>query len=181
MYLDLLKTGGPVLTVILVLAGIGLFFFFERLITLTTIRNRIREGEDSHPFLSQMQRKLGSLRGARIDEQGELIEQQIDRLFKNFRIISTVAVVSPLLGLLGTTTGMIKIFNTIEKTENLKYVNELAMGIGEALYTTIGGLIVGIVLTILLNILKERVSTIRHMALDRYTRFSTGGTIGTRA
>jgi len=97
----------------------------------------------------------------------------VDRLFKNIRIISTVATVSPLLGLLGTTTGMIRIFNTIEQARELRYVSELAVGIGEALYTTIGGLIVAIVLTILVSVLREMISSIRHEVIDQITRSAT--------
>ncbi|MBP6983082.1 MAG: MotA/TolQ/ExbB proton channel family protein [Thermotogaceae bacterium] len=94
----------------------------------------------------------------------------VERLTRNFRFISTAATVAPLLGLLGTVTGMVKIFNSLDKTENLKYAGQLAMGIGEALYTTIAGLIVAITLTVLLNIIKEMITSIENELTDIYLK-----------
>lgn len=167
MYLDIIKTGGPIFVVIFVIAAIGLFFFFERFLSLTVLKNSIRNDDESHPFLKRLSSRISGTRTVKIDEISEVIEIESVRLSKNFRIVSTAATVSPLLGLLGTTTGMIKIFNTIQKSENLKYVNELAAGIGEALYTTIAGLIVAIVLTILLSFLKEMLGTIKYELADK--------------
>ncbi len=167
MYLDIIQTGGPIIIVILVVAAIGLFFFFERLITLTIIRSSLRKGTDNS-FLDSLDSKIGRLRSGKIDEVAEFIGHETEKLHRNFRIISTCAAISPLLGLLGTTTGMIKIFNSIEKAENLKYVQDLSNGIGEALYTTIAGLIVAITLTVFLNILKEMITNIRHEITDEY-------------
>ncbi len=173
VYVQLLSTGGPVLVIILIVAAVGLFFFFERFITFSGIRNTLRKGDTHNPFVVRIQKKLSSARNMRSEEQTDIVELEVDRLFKNIRIISTAATVSPLLGLLGTTTGMIRIFNTIEQARELRYASELAVGIGEALYTTIGGLIVAIVLTILVSVLREMISSIRHEVLDQITRSPT--------
>ncbi len=64
-------------------------------------------------------------------------------LKRNLQAISTVAVVSPLLGLLGTVVGMIITFNQISATGGADKA-QLAGGIGLALFTTAGGLIIAI-------------------------------------
>lgn len=173
VYVHLLATGGPVLVVILIVAAVGLFFFFERFITFSGIKGALRSKSTQNPFLERVSRKMTALRGLKSEDQVETLELEVDRLFKNIRIISTAATISPLLGLLGTTTGMIRIFNTIEQARELRYASELAVGIGEALYTTIGGLIVAIVLTILISLLKEMISSIRYELLDHYSHSAT--------
>ena len=58
-------------------------------------------------------------------------------------VLETVAVVSPLLGLLGTVWGMIDVFQAIE-AHGVGDAAALAGGIGTALYTTLAGLLVAI-------------------------------------
>lgn len=60
---------------------------------------------------------------------------------RNLTWLSTIAVVSPLFGLLGTVTGMIKAF-TVIALEGTNDPNALAGGISEALYTTAAGLFI---------------------------------------
>ena len=69
---------------------------------------------------------------------------QIPELEKYLGILATIAIITPLLGLLGTVTGMIKAFMVIEMREGLVHPGELAGGIWEALITTVGGLVVAI-------------------------------------
>jgi biopolymer transport protein ExbB len=166
-YLDIINTGGPIIIVILITAAVGLFFFFERIISLLSIRNAMRTGGENH-FLEQLNEKINGSRSKSADEIQEIVGLHCEKLHKNFRIITTATTISPLLGLLGTTTGMIKIFNTIEKTEGLKHAEELARGIGEALYTTIAGLVVAITLSVLTGIIKELATGIRHDLTDYY-------------
>lgn len=166
-YLDIINTGGPIIIVILITAAVGLFFFFERIISLLTIRTAMRTGGENR-FLEQLNEKINGSRSKSADEIQEIVGLHCEKLHKNFRIITTATTISPLLGLLGTTTGMIKIFNTIEKTEGLQHAEELAHGIGEALYTTIAGLVVAITLSILTGIIKEMATGIRHDLTDYY-------------
>lgn len=173
MYLDLIATGGPILVLILIIAGIGLFFFVERLIILSSIKHALRVENEKQPFLAKVEKRLAAQKNAKADEIHEIVSLMVERLTQNFRIISTSSTVAPLLGLLGTVTGMIKIFNSIEQTQNLKYASQLAAGIGEALYTTIGGLIVAITLTVLLSVLKEMVTSIENVLTDFYLKAPT--------
>lgn len=70
--------------------------------------------------------------------------QEVSKLEKGLSILATVAGVAPLLGFLGTVTGMIQAFMTIEDLAGAANPSDLAGGIWEALTTTAFGLIVGI-------------------------------------
>ena len=75
-----------------------------------------------------------------IQEAGLL---EIPELERNIPVISTVAVISPLFGLLGTVMGMINAFTTIA-LEGTGDPQALAGGISQALLTTAGGLTIAI-------------------------------------
>ena len=70
--------------------------------------------------------------------------QEISKLEKGLPILATVAGIAPLLGFLGTVTGMITAFMTIQDLQGSANPSDLAGGIWEALITTAFGLIVGI-------------------------------------
>lgn len=71
-------------------------------------------------------------------------KQEINKLEKGLSILATIAGIAPLLGFLGTVTGMISAFMTIEDLAGSANPSDLAGGIWEALLTTAFGLIVGI-------------------------------------
>jgi biopolymer transport protein ExbB len=84
---------------------------------------------------------------------------EVPRLEKNLGVLATIAHISPLLGLLGTVTGMVKAFQVIEqKATALVPVNpgDLAGGIWEALITTVAGLAVAIPTYVAYNFLVSR-------------------------
>ena len=85
---------------------------------------------------------------------------QIPELEKYLGILATIATVAPLLGLLGTVTGMIKAFMVIEMREGLVHPGELARGIWEALVTTVGGLVVAIPAYLAYNYFVTRVNNL---------------------
>ncbi|MEW6618893.1 MAG: MotA/TolQ/ExbB proton channel family protein [bacterium] len=70
--------------------------------------------------------------------------KELVRLEKNLRVLGIIAHVSPLLGLLGTVTGMIKAFMKIQELGGRVDASVLAGGIWEALLTTAAGLSVAI-------------------------------------
>ncbi|MGB1539409.1 MAG: MotA/TolQ/ExbB proton channel family protein, partial [Rickettsiales bacterium] len=69
---------------------------------------------------------------------------EIRYLEQHLRGLEMVANVSPLLGLLGTVVGMVRAFSKLEEAGSRVDPSLLAGGIWEALLTTVGGLIVGI-------------------------------------
>ncbi len=86
---------------------------------------------------------------------------EIPKLEKNLNFLSTIAHISPLLGLLGTVVGLVKCFYIIEqKTASLGLVNpsDLAGGIWEALLTTVAGLCVAIPSYIMYNYFVHKVN-----------------------
>ncbi|MCP4869875.1 MAG: MotA/TolQ/ExbB proton channel family protein [Proteobacteria bacterium] len=74
---------------------------------------------------------------------GEVGRHEGMALQRGLVVLETVAVVAPLLGLLGTVWGMIDVFQAIE-THGVGDAAALAGGIGTALYTTLAGLLVAI-------------------------------------
>jgi biopolymer transport protein ExbB len=69
--------------------------------------------------------------------------EQMSKLMKPIDYLSIIGASAPMLGLLGTVSGMIKAFNTMG-TQGMGHPEELAGNIGEALITTATGLIIAI-------------------------------------
>ena len=77
------------------------------------------------------------------ERMGEYGENELAALERRLGALSTIATISPLMGLLGTITGMIRVFRQIS-AELDPAVSSLAGGIWEALLTTAAGLVVAI-------------------------------------
>ena len=85
--------------------------------------------------------------------------QEATRLTRRLGVLETVAAVSPLLGLLGTVLGMIRVFATISAA-GLGNPETLSSGISEAMVTTAAGLIIGIPALVAYNWLNGRADRI---------------------
>ena len=81
--------------------------------------------------------------------------QEVRALERGLPLLETVAGIAPLLGLLGTVIGMIKVFNVIS-TQGAGQASLLAGGISEALITTATGLVVGIPMLVAYNYYTNR-------------------------
>lgn len=86
--------------------------------------------------------------------------QEINKLEKGLMVLATIAGAAPLLGFLGTVTGMIAAFRQIETLEGAANPSDLAGGIWEALLTTAFGLAVGIIAYTFYNFLVSKVKKI---------------------
>ena len=109
---------------------------------------RVCEDRNSSPIANIIAKAISVLdRG--MDETKEAIEfsvnKEIHHLEKNLGTLATFAAVAPLIGFLGTVTGMVKVFMKLGETGGGVDISLLAGGIWEALITTIGGLTVGII------------------------------------
>lgn len=82
---------------------------------------------------------------------------ELPRLEHNLPVLATLARVTPLLGLLGTITGMISTFQVIERQAPYVQPAQLAQGIWEALITTAFGLVIAIPCHIAHDYLASRV------------------------
>ena len=76
----------------------------------------------------------------RVEDVGRHVVHELERFLN---ALGTIAAISPLLGLLGTVTGMIKVFEVVAVQGNSNF-SLLSIGIAEALVTTAAGLTVAI-------------------------------------
>ena len=91
-----------------------------------------------------------------IEERGS---REASTLEKRVGILSTIANLTPLLGLLGTVSGMIKTFNVIS-VQGVGNPAPLAGGIAEALITTAAGLSVAIPALVCYRIVKDKAESL---------------------
>ena len=177
--LDIFRKGGfwiwPILGIALfsTLCGIVKFIQIIRIFTpqsewVASILAAIREGDEqkatsiagrtSHPVSAVIQRCLTYVKAGPDVVEEVLYEQLIgvqNKLQSWLPFIAITAATAPLLGLLGTVSGMIRTFNviTISGTGDAK---PLAGGISEALVTTLFGLVVAIPALIIHAMLSRR-------------------------
>lgn len=168
--LEIMRKGGILMYPLAFCSVIMVAFAFERLISLRRGRvipkpfvkrllQQVREGqldreqalilcEENRSPVAQVFagaiRKWG--RPAVEVEQGILDagERATYTLRRYLRVLNTVHTISPLLGLLGTVTGMINAFNAVAVSDALGRPELLASGISEALLTTAAGLTIAI-------------------------------------
>ncbi|NQU74263.1 MAG: MotA/TolQ/ExbB proton channel family protein [Candidatus Omnitrophica bacterium] len=182
---EFMQRGGPVMWVIFLCSVVALAVVIERFMQLRKARidtgkfmnevsnllkrNRIIEAIDmcnQTPGPISQVMKAGILKHDRSrPEIREAIEDaavgEIPILEKNLSILATIAHIAPLLGLLGTVTGMVRAFQVIEqKATALQPVNpkDLAGGIWEALLTTVFGLCIAIPTYVAYNFFVNKVN-----------------------
>ncbi|MBB4284849.1 MotA/TolQ/ExbB proton channel family protein [Roseospira goensis] len=107
-------------------------------------------------------RAAGLDRVALTAEVERLGNAELDRLGRNLRMLEVIAMVSPLLGLLGTVLGMIQSFQELELAGGSANAAVLAGGIWQALLTTAAGLSVAIPAAIAANLMAARVDRVGH-------------------
>jgi biopolymer transport protein ExbB len=87
---------------------------------------------------------------------------EIYKLEKNLGLLATVSGAAPMIGFLGTVTGMIQAFISIAQEEGMISPKLLSSGIYEAMITTAAGLVVGIIAYLGYNYLVTQVSKLVH-------------------
>lgn len=91
-------------------------------------------------------------------EQAGLVE--VPLLEAKLNVLATVAQITPLMGLLGSVLGFVKLFSALEASGTLAHLETLARGVWEALICTAAGLAVSIPCYAGYNYLVSRVQTI---------------------
>lgn len=168
--------GGIVGYVITGLLAFGLLIVIERLITLTLLGSAIKkQASDSTPGNNPLGRIM-SVYQANQDLDTDDLELKLDeavlketpKIERGVNIIKVLAAVSPLLGLLGTVTGMIATFQSITLfgTGDPKL---MAGGISTALMTTVLGLISAIPLIFLHAIVAGKSKGMVHLLEEQST------------
>ncbi|WP_218745043.1 MotA/TolQ/ExbB proton channel family protein, partial [Vibrio cholerae] len=164
-----LQAGGVIGNVILVLLGVGLIIALYRGAILATLRQKIKaqlknpEQPGNNPlgrilavYNKEQQRSVEAL-------ELRLLEAVVDEqnhLETGLSMLKLLAALAPMLGLLGTVTGMIETFQVITQFGNGD-PKVMAGGISMALVTTVEGLIAAIPLLLAHNILSAQAETIR--------------------
>nr|WP_246058380.1 MotA/TolQ/ExbB proton channel family protein [Litorilituus lipolyticus] len=156
--------GGPIGYIILGIGLIGLLIALERLINLVIVGRkvnrqlktdvassdnplgRVMQVKDKHPNLDTESLEL---------KLSESILRELPKLSSKLTLIKIISVVAPLIGLLGTVTGMINTFQaiTLFGTGDPKL---MAGGISQALVTTVLGLVVAIPMVFIFAYLNGR-------------------------
>jgi biopolymer transport protein ExbB len=117
--------------------------------------------------LMRIGRPLGDINAA-IENVGKL---EVSRLEKNVAGLATIAGAAPMLGFLGTVIGMIIAFYDMSMAGNNIDIALLSTGIYQAMITTVGGLIVGILAYVCYNILVARIEKLVYLLEARTTEF----------
>ncbi len=181
-WVALFEQGGPVLGVILLISVVSLAVFLERLVYLRNGYHLPKSllNELKHLGSDQANEVIGRLKHSNrpvsylvlkmLEYQSHGSKETAERmrgpmtmvqkqLMRGVDMLSTVASIAPLLGLLGTVLGMMHVFQTIN-THGLGNASHLAGGISEALLTTIAGLLVAIPTFVAHKVIRNRSLTI---------------------
>lgn len=84
---------------------------------------------------------------------------ELKRINQNLHIIELVGLLAPLLGLLGTVTGLVEAFQTVSEAKSAIDPSMLAGGIWEALITTVAGLVIAIPAVVSHHFLEHRAAS----------------------
>ncbi len=178
---ELFRAGGPLMWIILLCSLAALTIIFERLLTLRKSRvvpNNLRQQILDLVLRSQITEDkiavvynhspLGVVYAAGLanvphgtDDMKEALEdagkQVVHSLSRYLNTLGTIASITPLIGLLGTVIGMIKVFTAIT-ANGVGDPTVLSGGISEALITTAAGLSVGIPCLMFYRYFRSRIS-----------------------
>jgi biopolymer transport protein ExbB len=97
---------------------------------------------------------------------------EVGKLEKGLVLIATIAAGAPMLGFLGTVLGMIQtFFNMAQNASGVIEISSLSEGMYQAMVTTVGGLIVGILAMFAYNFLVSRIDRVVRMLESRTMEF----------
>lgn len=181
---DLVLKGGWIMIPLALLAIVSIYVFFERTFAISSasredkdfmqkIKNFIHEGkidearklcQETNTPSSRMIEKGLSRIGRPMNDVLVAVENvgniEISKLEKGFSWLATTAAGAPMIGFLGTVTGMVQAFMALAGAGSSANVTVLSQGIYEALVTTVAGLIVGIIAMFAYNFLSSRVKKV---------------------
>lgn len=184
--LDMYFQGGVLMHPILVCSIVAVYVAIERWLVLRKarvdvgqfmmkLRSVLQKGDVPAilAFCSQKDAPIANIirRGIVKHDQGEAKvreavenagKEEVYHLEKHLWVLASVAGLAPMLGFLGTVTGMIGAFQVIESLRGVVNPGDLAAGIWEALVTTAFGLMVGIPALALYNYFVTRVGKFVH-------------------
>ena len=184
--MDLLFKGGFMMIPILLLFIITIYILIERILVINKeskspknftdeIIKRINNNDingaklicddTNNPIARMILKGLNKIESslknieASIENVGKI---EIYNLEKNLSLLATISGAAPMMGFLGTVTGMIQAFISIAQEEGAVSPKLLSSGIYEAMITTAAGLFVGIIAYLAYNYLVSRVEKLIH-------------------
>ena len=186
--LELATKGGWIMIVLLILSLIAVFVFTQKLIQILAaakedkhfmarIRDYVQDGkidsamklcEDTDTPAARMVHKGLTRMGRPMQDVLVIIENvgniEIGKLEKGLPVLATIAAGAPMIGFLGTVTGMVRAFFDMANAGSAGVdVALLSGGIYEALVTTVGGL----VLSLWTFLMKKHTKAIWHSSVKR--------------
>jgi biopolymer transport protein ExbB len=189
-------TGGPVILILLVLSICSIALIVMKTLQLMSVRSGAANRDAGFELWSKGDKRAGIDTVAKGNSpadrvttyamQGTLdglprapLEAEVERrgnaevetMSRHIRLLELVAMISPLLGLLGTVLGMIQSFQELELAQGAANASVLAGGIWQALLTTAAGLVVAIPAAIGATLLTARVESATHMIEAAVGRF----------
>ncbi|GBF31081.1 biopolymer transport protein ExbB [bacterium MnTg04] len=174
-FADRVKMGGIVGYIIMALGVVALLIALERLLVLTLTANKVNRQLKSDELtgdnpLGRVLLASQKYRDADLEtlelKLGEAILKETPALTRALMFLKIIAVVAPLLGLLGTVTGMIKTFQIIT-LYGTGDPTLMAGGISQALVTTVQGLSVAIPTVLLHTLVTGRSKKITHVLQEQ--------------
>ena len=177
-----LGTGGPIIAILGVLSIISLTLIGTKWLQLSGLNTKKKDRVESFDiWKSGDKKKAIDLLNKNASPLNDLVKYAMQSLMSNsnrssldseltwrgnaevlkmskyIRIIELIAMISPLLGLLGTVLGMIQSFQELEMAQGSANASVLAGGIWQALLTTAAGLVVAIPAAVGATLLSEKV------------------------
>ena len=181
---DMAVKGGWVMLVLALLSVICVYIFVERLVVLKKVSKvdpvfmeRIRDYVKTDELksainycrvtntpasnmiekgLERIDRPAAEVQAA-LENAGNL---EVAKLEKGLSVMATISSGAPMIGFLGTVLGMVKAFWEMANAGNNIDITMLSSGIYEAMITTVGGLIVGIIAMFAYNYLVSKVGDV---------------------
>lgn len=179
--LELAEKGGWIMIVLAVMSVLAIYIFVERFMAIKRaekddpmfmdrIRDYIKNSDVKSAVnfcrvtntpaarmiergISRMGRPAADVQSA-IENTGNL---EVALLEKRLPVLATIAGGAPMLGFLGTVIGMVEAFWQMSNAGNNIDITMLSSGIYQAMVTTVGGLIVGIIALFAYNYLVAKV------------------------
>ena len=187
--------GGWIMLILGIFSMVAVYIFIERFITINkaaksddnfmeSIRNSMKQGDlagakalcqQTNTPLSRMIEKGISRIGKPLNDIQTAVENvgnlEVSHLEKGVALLAMIAGAGPMLGFLGTVIGMIRAFFKMASAGNNIDIATLSEGIYQAMVTTVGGLIVGIIAFIFYNILVAQIDKVVNMLESKSIEF----------
>lgn len=194
--LDILGTGGPIIAILAILSVLSIALIVVKSLQLARARSgqaarddalvrwskndkegavaALSSGRSPADRVAHYALKASLGRMPRKPLEAELMRRgnaEVEAMSRHIRLLELIAMVSPLLGLLGTVLGMIQSFQELELAQGAANASVLAGGIWQALLTTAAGLVVAIPAAIGASLLAARVDGAAHDIESTVGRF----------